>query len=105
MAYSNPDRLCICHVDGCPWPDPHAHDATGEYADFDTYYAAVRIIHPDADANPRRGFSCLQADLHLPRAAEPAQPGLHDERLDADADVDGGRERAARDHAAMKEKP
>ena len=61
-------------------------------------------INPDT-ANPGPGRPGLQTDLHLPRAPEPAQPGLHDERLDADADVDGRRERATSDRAAVKEKP
>ena len=46
----------------------------------------------------------LQAHLHVPRAAEPAKPGLHDERLDDDADVDGRRKRSVDGGAAVKVK-
>src|ERR1019366_8214066 len=57
-------------------------------------------INPDT-ANPGPGRPGLQADLHLPRAAEPAQPVLHDERLDADADVDERHKRATNGGATM----
>jgi hypothetical protein len=63
------------------------------------------VTYPDSDAAAVPARPGLQTDLHLPRAPEPAQPGLHDERLDADADVDGRRERATSDRAAVKEKP
>ena len=94
--------------------DTHVNPVCGyEYADANAYsysiaYVGLRhaVANGHADTAPRRGLSCLQADLHLPRAAEPAQPVLHHERLDADADVDGGCERATNGGAgAMKGKP
>ena len=94
--------------------DTHVNPVCGfEYADANAYSYAIAYVglrhavaNGHADTAPRRGLSCLQADLHLPRTAEPAQPVLHDERLDADADVDERHERAADCGAgAMKGKP
>ena len=92
--------------------DTHVNPVCGyEYDDSNTYSYSIAYVglrhavangHPDSA--PRRGLSCLQADLHLPRAAEPAKPGLHDERLDDDADVDGRRKRSVDGGAAVKVK-
>jgi hypothetical protein len=92
--------------------DTHVNPVCGyEYADSNTYsysIAYVGLRHAVADGHPdsapRRGLSCLQADLHLPRAPEPAKPGLHDERLDDDTDVDGRRKRSVDGGAAVKVK-